>query len=198
MPTRMLSLTVYAYVAVVAAVAMIYAIGPERLAWGGVTLFLPQIILAIPGFLLLPLVLWRARRLSVVAGRCAVADRGTADGADMEFAPKPQAGIPLRVMTYNMQLWQRRNVPAIMKEILDADPDVLCLQDARATREHAARELLQEPQRRDVRPVRRRQQVSDRRFHRRGYFLRRRNAHVPARAHRRRRDNTSSSSTRIS
>ena len=49
-------------------------------------------------------------------------------------APEPPAGIPLRVMTYNVQLWQRRNVPAIMKEILEVDPDVLCLQDARPTR----------------------------------------------------------------
>ena len=48
--------------------------------------------------------------------------------------PEAQDGIPLRVMTYNVQLWQRRNVPALMKEILEADPDVLCLQDARNTR----------------------------------------------------------------
>ena len=34
-------------------------------------------------------------------------------------------------MTYNVQLWQRANVPAIISEIRDAAPDILCLQDAR-------------------------------------------------------------------
>jgi endonuclease/exonuclease/phosphatase (EEP) superfamily protein YafD len=46
---------------------------------------------------------------------------------------RAQDGIPLRVMTYNVQMWQRRNVPAVLNEILKADPDVLFLQDARST-----------------------------------------------------------------
>jgi endonuclease/exonuclease/phosphatase (EEP) superfamily protein YafD len=33
-------------------------------------------------------------------------------------------------MTYNVQLWQRANVPAIISEIRQAAPDILCLQDA--------------------------------------------------------------------
>ena len=133
MPTRILSLTVSCYAAVVAAIAAIYAIGPERLAWGGVTLFLPQITLAVPGFLLLPFVLWRARRLAWLLAVLLLVIVGPLMGLTWS-SQQPQAGIPLRVMTYNVQLWQRRNVPAIMKEIREADPDVLCLQDARSTR----------------------------------------------------------------
>ena len=38
--------------------------------------------------------------------------------------PEVPEGVPLRVMTYNIQLWQRRNAPAILNEILAADPDV--------------------------------------------------------------------------
>jgi vancomycin resistance protein VanJ len=130
----MLSAIVSIYVAVVAAIAIIYAVGPERLAWGGVTLFLPQIILAIPGLLLLPLVLWRARRLAWFVGGALVVIAGPLMGLTWSVREPQDDGIALRVMTYNVQLWQRRNVPAIMKEILDADPDVLCLQDARSTR----------------------------------------------------------------
>jgi vancomycin resistance protein VanJ len=133
MPTRVLSLTVYCYAAIVASVAVIYLVGPERLAWGGVTLFLPQMLLAIPGFLLLPVVLWRARRLTWLVAAAVLLIAGPLMGLTWR-SPEAHAGIPLRVMTYNVQLWQRRNVPALMKEILDADPDVLCLQDARNTR----------------------------------------------------------------
>ena len=129
----MLSTIVYVYVAVVAAVAAIYAVGPERFAWGGVTLFLPQIALAIPGFLLLPLVLWRARRLTALLAATLLLIVGPLMGMTWS-SQEDHEGIPLRVMTYNIQLWQRRNVPAIMKEILNVDPDVLCLQDARSTR----------------------------------------------------------------
>jgi vancomycin resistance protein VanJ len=133
MPTRMLSALVYAYVAVVAAIATIYAIGPERLAWGGVTLFLPQIFLAIPGFLLLPLALWRVRHLSWFLAGALLVIVGPLMGLTWSVQ-RAQDGIPLRVMTYNVQMWQRRNVRAVLKEILEANPDVLCLQDARSTR----------------------------------------------------------------
>lgn len=64
MPTRIVSLVIYLYAGIVAAVGLIYAAGPERLMWGGVLLFLPQVILALPGLLLMPFVLWRARHLT--------------------------------------------------------------------------------------------------------------------------------------
>ena len=133
MPTPILSILVYAYLAVVAAIGMIYAVGPERFAWGGVTLFLPQIVLAVPGLLLLPLVLWRVRRLAwlVVAALLIIA------GPLMGFSWGSQQntdGTPLRLMSYNIQLWQRRNVSGILQEILAADPDVLAMQDARGAR----------------------------------------------------------------
>jgi len=133
MPTRIVSSLVYLYVGIVAAVALIYAAGPERLMWGGILLFLPQLILALPGLILLPFALWRARNLTwlLIAALLLIA------GPLMGFSwssPETSEGVPLRVMTYNIQLWQRRNVPAILNEILAADPDVLCLQDARGVK----------------------------------------------------------------
>jgi len=110
--------------------ALIYAIGPERLVWGGVLLFLPQLVLAVPGLILLPAAIWRARHLIWLL----IAALLTVAVPLMGFSWSSQQaveGVPLRVMTYNVQLWQRRNMPAILNEILAADPDVLCLQDAR-------------------------------------------------------------------
>ena len=126
----MLTAIVYTYVAVVAAVGLIFAVGPERLAWGGVALFLPQMILAVPGFILLPFVLWRVGRLTWLLAVALLFIAGPLMGLSWS-SHQARDGVPLRVMTYNVQLWQRRNVPAIVNEILDADPDVLCLQDAR-------------------------------------------------------------------
>lgn len=134
MPTRMLSAIVYAYVAVVAAIGLIYALGPERLAWGGVTLFLPHFFLIVPGLLLLPLVLWRLRRLTWLLAAALLFIGGPLMGLSWG-SQQTREGTPLRLMTYNVQLWQRRNVPAIVREILDADPDVLSLQDARGVRD---------------------------------------------------------------
>ena len=133
MPTRIVATVVWAYVGIVAAMALIYAIGPERLVWGGVLLFLPQLVLAVPGLILLPFAIWRARHLTwlLIAALVTVAVplMGLSWGS-----PEAADGVPIRVMTYNVQLWQRRNVPAMLNEILAADPDVLCLQDARDAR----------------------------------------------------------------
>ena len=40
-------------------------------------------------------------------------------------------GVRVRVMTYNVQSWVARNISAIAAEIAHANPDILCLQDAR-------------------------------------------------------------------
>jgi endonuclease/exonuclease/phosphatase (EEP) superfamily protein YafD len=130
----MVSTLVYLYAGIVAVVGLIYAVGPERLMWGGVLLFLPQMVLAVPGLILLPFALWRARRLSWVIIAALLLIAGPLMGfswSSPESSPEKSEGVPLRVMTYNIQLWQRRNAPAILSEILAADPDVLCLQDAR-------------------------------------------------------------------
>jgi endonuclease/exonuclease/phosphatase (EEP) superfamily protein YafD len=130
MPIRMVSTLVCLYVGIVAVVGLIYAVGPERLMWGGVLLFLPQLVLALPGLILLPFALWRARRLTwlIIAALLLIA--GPLMGFSWSSSEESE-GFALRVMTYNVQLWARRNVPAILDEILAADPDVLCLQDAR-------------------------------------------------------------------
>lgn len=130
MPTRIVSTVVCAYVGIVAAMALIYAAGPERFVWGGVLLFLPQVVLAVPGLILLPFTIWCARHFTwwLIAALLTVAV--PLMGLSWS-SPRSAEGVPVRLMTYNVQLWQRRNVPAILNEILAADPDVLCLQDAR-------------------------------------------------------------------
>ena len=130
MPTRIVSTVVCAYVGIVAAMALIYAIGPERFMWGGVLLFLPQVVLAVPGLVLLPFAIWRARRFTWLLIAALLTVAVPLMGLTWS-SPRAAEGVPLRLMTYNVQLWQRRNVPAILSEILAADPDVLCLQDAR-------------------------------------------------------------------
>jgi len=138
----MVSTLVVLYVGIVAAVGLIYAAGPERLMWGGVLLFLPQVILALPGLVLLPFALWRARHLSWLLVAALLLIAGPLMGLSWN-SHQTTDGIPLRVMTYNIQLWQRRNVPAILKEILAADPDVLCLQDARDAKSTALSTYLE-------------------------------------------------------
>ena len=66
MPTHALILACRAYAVVVAAIGLMHAAGPERLAWGALALFVPQAIWTIPGLLLLPLTLLRAPRSRVV------------------------------------------------------------------------------------------------------------------------------------
>jgi endonuclease/exonuclease/phosphatase (EEP) superfamily protein YafD len=118
-----------AHAAAVIAIGIQNAVGPERWWWAGVNMFLPQFIWAIPGLLLIPLTLWRARVWSWLP----VAATAYASVSLMGFywtSPGQVDGTPLRVMTYNVQLWQRRTVAAILEEIRQADPDILCLQDA--------------------------------------------------------------------
>jgi len=130
MPTRIVSSLVYAYVGIVAAMALIYAIGPERLGVGGVLLFVPQLVFAVPGLVLLPFAVWRARHLTWLLIAALLTVAVPLMGLSWS-SPQAAEGLPIRLMTYNVQLLARRNVPAVLNEILAADPDVLCLQDAR-------------------------------------------------------------------
>src|SRR4029453_18797402 len=103
MPTRIFSTLVCLYVGIVAAVGLIYAVGPERLMWGGVLLFLPQLILALPGLILLPFALWRARHVSWLLIGALLLIAGPLMGFSWS-SPERLEGVPLRVMTYNIQL----------------------------------------------------------------------------------------------
>ena len=138
------------YAAFVSAIALLNALGPERWWFAGVNMFLPQLLWACPGVFLLPLTIRYARRwvwlpvatLLVVAGPlmgfCWAWHSGGVEGA----AGGPTDGVPLRVMTYNVQLWQSAYAPDVVDEIREAHPDVLLLQDARAAGQTVLDEFL--------------------------------------------------------
>lgn len=119
------------YVFFVAAIAVTTAIGPERWWWAGVNMFLPQLLWAVPGLAVAALTLWRARRWAWLPTAAVLWVLGPLMGFCWSATHAVPAGTSLRVMTYNVQLWQRANVPAIISEIRNAAPDILCMQDAR-------------------------------------------------------------------
>ncbi len=118
------------YVALIAAIALLNILGPERWWWSGINLYLPQIVWAAPAALLLPLTIWLAPRWTWLPVAAVVAVAGPLMGFSWNSSTPRASDRSLRVMTYNVQLWQRRNFPAIVQEVRAANPDVLCLQDA--------------------------------------------------------------------
>jgi endonuclease/exonuclease/phosphatase (EEP) superfamily protein YafD len=131
MPNRWVVTGCWLYAVLVAAIAVTTAIGPERWWWAGVNMFLPQILWAGPAVVIVPLALWRARRWTWLPAAAALWVAGPLMGFCWNATRAAPPGTSLRVMTYNVQLWQRANVPAIISEIRNAAPDILCLQDAR-------------------------------------------------------------------
>lgn len=145
--TAAVALACVFYAAFVSAIALSNALGPERWWWAGVNMFLPQLLWAGPGLVLLPLTAWYARRwvwlplvtvlfvAGPVMGFCW--SRQTAPGGMPD-------GVPLRVMTFNVQLWQSAYAPDVVNEIREAHPDVLLLQDARAAGHTVLDEFLKD------------------------------------------------------
>jgi vancomycin resistance protein VanJ len=131
MPNFSVVIACLLYAALVAAIAVTTAMGPERWWLAGVNMFLPQLLWAGPGLVLVPLALWRARRWAWLPAAAVLWVAGPLMGFCWNTTQGAPTGTSLRVMTYNVQLWQRANVPAIISEIRDAAPDILCLQDAR-------------------------------------------------------------------
>jgi endonuclease/exonuclease/phosphatase (EEP) superfamily protein YafD len=126
-------LLVYAcclHAAVVLSIALLNVLGPERWWWAGVNMFLPQWIWAIPSLVLLPLSLSYARRWVWLPTLTLLLVVGPLMGFCWSL-PRRAEGASLRVITYNVQLWQRSNIPKVVAEIRNARPDILCLQDAR-------------------------------------------------------------------
>jgi endonuclease/exonuclease/phosphatase (EEP) superfamily protein YafD len=131
MPNFFVVIACWLYTALVATIAVTMAMGPERWWWAGVNMFLPQLLWAGPGLVVVPLALWRARRWAWLPAAAMLWVAGPLMGFTWSTTRTAPAGTSLRVMTYNVQLWQRANVAAIISEIRNAAPDILCLQDAR-------------------------------------------------------------------
>ena len=133
MPTLALIWACRVYGLVVAAIALMHASGPERLPWGALALFVPQVLWAVPALLLLPIALIGAPRVAWIPAAALLVTTGPLMG--FTWASRATSQQPtLRVATYNVQVWQQKNIPVILDEIIAADPDVLCLQDARGIR----------------------------------------------------------------
>ena len=92
-------------------------------------MYLPQWFWGLPAIAVLPLIATTDPRRAYlpIAALLLVAVwmMGFRWGAQKEIA-----GIPVRVMTYNIEEWDRKQVWAIASEISTADPDIVCLQDA--------------------------------------------------------------------
>jgi endonuclease/exonuclease/phosphatase (EEP) superfamily protein YafD len=105
-------------------------------------MFLPQLIWAVPGPIVVTIALWRARRWWWLPAAAMLWVAGPLMGFSWNATRAAPPGTSLRVMTYNVQLWQRANVPAIIDEIRTAAPDILCLQDARGASRGQVRAFL--------------------------------------------------------
>ena len=119
------------YAAVVAFAALQLSIGAERFGWTGILMFLPQLLWAIPGVVLTVIVLWRSWKWVWLPLALLAFVLGPLTGFRWN-SQSVETAETFRVMTYNVQIWQqRRNIRALIAEIEEAEPDVLCLQDAR-------------------------------------------------------------------
>jgi len=124
-------------------ILLLNALGPERWWPVGVNMFLPQWIWGIPSVALLPLCALFARRLIALPLATIAAVAGPLMGLSWGMPGAPE-GLFLRVMTYNVQLWQTSNVSAIVAEIERARPDIVCLQDARGVGRNGLDEFLRD------------------------------------------------------
>lgn len=142
MPINALKWACRAYAGLIAALLLTQIAGPERFPWGVISLFAPHVVWVFPALILLPIALWRAPHLAWMPALAGVAVCGPLMGFTWSLRSASAEDITLRVATYNVQVWQRRNIPAILGEIIAAGPDVLCLQDARGVENTRAKAYL--------------------------------------------------------
>jgi len=121
-----------AYVAVLLFVTGATLYGPDRWWWAGLNMYLPQWMWALPTAVLFPVSAWYSWRVRWLLIGVLVLVTGPLMGFQWSFGKNTKtSGHSLRVMTYNVQLWADLSLEAIVSEIDAANPDILCLQDAR-------------------------------------------------------------------
>lgn len=119
------------YAAVLAGLTVLNWLGAERLWLGALNLYLPQVMWAAPGFLLAPLFFKYDRPLAWLPVACVL----WVLGPIMDFSwPLPAArstpaGVPLRVMTWNIKYGYHDLAPLLV-ELERRKPDVVLFQDA--------------------------------------------------------------------
>lgn len=118
--------------------------GPDRWWWSCFNLYLPQWIWSLPGFPLLALFLWKARRWAWLPTVGLLWVFGPLMGFSWRwFTPSADLskGTRLRIMTYNVK-YLRRDTKAILDDIDRYDPDVIVLQESDTRRVSAILDRL--------------------------------------------------------
>ncbi|ACH37378.1 endonuclease/exonuclease/phosphatase family protein [Citrifermentans bemidjiense Bem] len=119
------------YAAVIAAIALSHRIGADRFWPGALNLYLPQVMWALPGIILLP-VTWKAERPWVWLPLCALMwVIGPVMGYNWPLNREKGevSGTPLRVMTWNIKYGKHDLMP-LVEELERSRPDIVLFQDA--------------------------------------------------------------------
>jgi vancomycin resistance protein VanJ len=125
---------IFAYMAILAAITILNGLGADRLWFGALNLYLPQVVWAIPGILLSAFALkvaWQwtwipllgiAWVLGPIMGFC----------WPLNTPQQSRAGMPLRVMTWNVKYNHHDKLAhsALMRDIERNNPTVVVLQEA--------------------------------------------------------------------
>lgn len=132
-PDWLLTLS-FAYLAILATLSVLNQIGADRWWFGALNLYLPQVIWAVPGVLIAAISLIVAWRWTWVPLLGVALVAGPLMGLcwPLHSTHKPSAGLPLRVMTWNIKygIHDKLAHMAIMYEIERNKPTVVLLQDA--------------------------------------------------------------------
>ena len=129
------------HLALLALISVANALGPDRWWMSGLNMYLPQWAWGLPIIALFPLSLWRTRRWSWIPLLSLLWVAGPVMGFRWGSSEGPN-GLRIRVMTHNVQWWQAPWVDPIARKIKSADPDIVCLQDARGAVDAGLRDLL--------------------------------------------------------
>ncbi len=122
------------HLALLGLIALANAAGPERWWPSTLNLYLPQWMWGVPALLLLPACALWLRRWAWLPVLALVWVAGPLMGFCWGGANAPPGAPLLRVMTYNVK-WGRDGTGEIVREIADARPDLLMLQDTGRTME---------------------------------------------------------------
>ena len=132
------------YIAFLVGLTGINSAGPDQWSLGSFNLYVPQWLYLLPALGLLPLFLWRSRRMAWIPLLCALWVLGPIMGFCWRWVT-PTAdetkGTRLRVMTYNVKNG-RYGMDAIAADIQKFHPDILLCQESNGTFRAAAQNLL--------------------------------------------------------
>src|SRR5688500_9636308 len=111
------------HIALLAAISISSALGPDRWWLSGLNMYLPQWSWAMPVLVLLPLSVWLSRRWSWIPLLSALWVAGPIMGFRWSQGESAR-GPRVRVMTYNAQWWQVPLADPLARKITRADPDI--------------------------------------------------------------------------